>query len=146
MDYYFMTTAARMLDIIFIPTNKSSSPEIAWIIRISCGKNFANSPIFIGYIEDTIFSSGHFQAIVPSINKERPIAPYPHCSSKDMSILPSSFSVPESTRRRILSSISDSPPVHNSTKRPMEDDMEDSTFSKRTRLDVIICHICLFRL
>ena len=156
VDYYFMTAAARMLEreIILLPTNKSSSTEIGRIIRISCEKTSSNPPIFIGYMEDTIFSSGHFQAIVPSKDKECPIAdyvsegivPYPHRASKDQSILPSSFSLPEATRRRILSSISDSPPVHNSTKRPMEDDMEDSTFSKKIRLDFSTCHICLFRL
>ena len=61
-------------------------------------------------MEDTIFQSGNFQAIVPSKDKECPIADYvregnvlyPHRASKDQSILTSAFFLPEATRENFV--------------------------------------------
>lgn len=158
VDYYWMTSCARMLDrdIILIPTSTASATEIGRMIRISCGfEDIIYPPIFLGYLEDNIFTSGHFQALIPEMGKECPIVdylhdgeiPYPH-RRKKLSSSVSSFSLPLSTRQRIFSSLPDTPPQHNSTKRGREEEEEEDVFecSKKARLEHSLCHICMFRL
>ena len=121
VDYYWMTGCARMLDrdILLIPTSTSSATEIGRMIRISCGyTDITYPPIFLGYLEDNIYTSGHFQALIPEMGKECPIVDYLHDgevphqqrSRKYPSASTSTFSLPMSTRMRIFSSLSITPP------------------------------------
>ena len=78
VDHYWLTACSKMLghDIVLLPTFTQSSTEIGKIIRIqggwadhstsSCVENSGlYPPIFLGYMEDNLYSSGHFQDIVP---------------------------------------------------------------------------------
>ena len=99
IDHYWLLACAQMLgrDIVLIPSFTQSSTEIGRIIRIQGGVNEdfgVFPPIFLGYLEDNMYTSGHFQAIVPT-DESVPIVQYlihgnmPQATSQ--SILPSSF-------------------------------------------------------
>ena len=72
----------------------------------------------------------------------------PQRSRKYPSASTSTFSLPMSTRMRIFSSLSTTPPKHNSTKRAREEDVDEDVFecSKKSKTDHSLCHICMFRL
>ena len=85
VDYYWMTGCARMLDrdIHLIPTGTSSATVIGRMTCISCGFTDITYPssyphIFLGYLVDDIYTSGHLQALIPDMGKECPIVDHLH--------------------------------------------------------------------
>ena len=105
------------------------------MILISCEfTDITYSPIFLGYLEDNIYKSGHFQAL-PEVVKECPNVDYlhdgevPQRSRKYPSASTSTFSLPMSTRMRIFSSLSNTPPKHNSSKRAREENGDEDVLN-----------------
>ena len=74
VDYYWLQACASYLnyDLVMIPTFTQSSTEIGQIIRIHGGNC---TPIFLGYLEDNVYTSGHFQAIL-SVSGQNEILHY----------------------------------------------------------------------
>ena len=140
------------LDLVLIPTFTQSYTEIGRIIRINGGNG---TTIFLCYLEDNVYTSVNFQAIL-SVSGQYKILHYlasdkfPPLDATQTSMLPENVNrhfpirnIPETMISRLSSTCFESP-LHNSTKRRCED-LEDLNVSNK-RLNVTKCHICHFLL
>ena len=154
VDYYWLQACASFLnlDLVLILTFTQSSTEIGRIIRIHGGNG---TPIFLGYLEDNVYTSVHFQAIL-SVSGQYKILHYlasdkfPPLDATQTNMLPEHVNwhvpvrnIPETMISRLSSTCFESP-LHNSTKRRCED-LEDLNVSNK-KLNVTKCHICQFSL
>ena len=161
VDHIWLQACANYVarDIILMPTFSQSCIEIGRIIRIGSSNQNGLEPLFLGYMEDNLYTSGHFQAIVP-LPGQNPVLQYVKTGDLAANLrLPEASNIFEdfpnravplrNFRNRIFTNTDASIGELQSTKRPREEE-DNLTSSKRTKLDTMslksVCHVCHFKL